>query len=74
MSRMRVLQVNLHLTSEGCLVAVQEVGWKGQHKTLALLQRTYLEGPGINATPSEVLQAVAQAFALTDGEAASTPA
>lgn len=65
MSRMRVLQVNLHLTSEGCLVAVQEVGWKGHHRTLALLQRTYIEGPGINATPAEVLEAVANAFALS---------
>lgn len=64
MSRMRVLQVNLHLTSEGCLVAVQEVGWKGHHRTLALLQRTYLEGPGINASPGEVLQAVADCFEL----------
>lgn len=72
MSRMRVLQVNLHLHEEGCVVAVQEVGWKGHHRTTALLQRTYVGGVGLNATPSEVLAAVAGAFALTEPEQEAT--
>lgn len=66
MSRMRVIQVNLHLTEEGCLLAVQEVGWKGHHKRLNLLQRRYVEGVGYDASPHEVFKAVAELFALQD--------
>lgn len=66
MARMRVLQVNLHLTTEGCLVAVQEVHWKGACKNTTLLQRQFVEGPGITASPAEVLAAVAELFELTD--------
>ena len=66
MSRMRVLQVNLHLTAEGCLMSVSEVSWKGTHRDLRLVQRRYLEGPGLNATPMQVMQAVANTFALPD--------
>jgi len=66
MSRMRVLQINVHLTSDGALVAVQEVSYRGVHKDLRLLQRQYIDGPGFNATPGEVLQAVADLFDLRD--------
>jgi len=31
-----------------------------------LLQRQYIDGPGFNATPGEVLQAVADLFDLRD--------
>jgi len=64
MSRMRVLQVNLHLTSEGCLVTVQEVGWKGHHRQLELLSRHYVNGYGFNAKPADLLHAVANVFDL----------
>lgn len=63
-SRMRVLTLNLHLTSDGCLVAVLERNWKGALPQDVVLQRVHIAEVNLNSPPAAVLQAVATLFAL----------
>lgn len=59
MSRIRVLEVNLHLHEEGVLAVVQERDWKGHRRVNTILSRTHLDGLNVHSHPADVLRALA---------------
>lgn len=72
-TRMRVLSVHLHLTSEGVVAAVFERHWKGARPDDVIVHRVYLEGVNIESDPADIMRGVAAVYALQRDPQEVTP-
>lgn len=73
MSKYDVLELNLHFSGEGCLVAASRRVWVGMVRRPLVVRRDYLEGMGIGTPPQAVLRALADRYDQVPVQAQGEP-
>lgn len=65
---MRVIEINLHIHRDGCLVAILERKWGKYSHQRQVLQRFHLPEHGQGSEPAAILRAVAAAIAPDEAD------